>query len=838
MASVLPAMEAKFLSANSRLRAFHYAAALAPAVALLVVAVFVNRHSYDQNRILRIVDQAQLAAANVDLKLRQLLDLTSYCVTSPSLLDRVDLVSFEESCGRFATRIDAWVVIVETGETHRQILNTLIDAPDELPVYPRENERAPLLALEARSRSSGMPGVADVFTGYVRPEAIVTAGQHLRLGDGREAMLYVAISARSLSDQLAELSSPQRAHIWLVDPSQRVVARSTEIDRVVFAPVPRSLRDGLETGTAGAALGMAGLEGVEALWDVGYQPLEAVSGWTVVAVEPSELGLRLWAPLSLPSAITFAGLLLSGLLIWGIANHDQAARQIEAAREAEVEAKRHDQEKSRILASLAHDIRSPLISLIGSLETIGRGPSEPTSNMTTARSAAEALLQLVDDILELSFLGSPEMSLHSSFVDLRQLATALINQNLALADRKGLSLQINIDPELPPVVELDRRRIQRVLSNLITNALKYTEQGSVTLRIRVEGMAPGGVTLDLAVIDTGLGLNSEEIPHILREFGRLEREAERREAGSGLGLAIVQRILSAMGTSLIIESTPGQGSNFHFRLKLPVPSNLALTNSDQQLSGIEILYAEDEPVIRQVTIRRLEDAGARVLGAVDGEDAQQQLAKVSPDLLLIDLQMPGLDGAQLIRRLGEVAPDRDYPIFVLTSYISGSLAEEARAAGADAVFTKPVQVAALAAALRARLCSAEPSQLATSPVSEEVPLLDMQTFRDATGTRGHAYAIELVRRFKDSIHEDRAEFAAKVSAGEMQKASRLAHRCMGLCQVLGANTLAHRLLLLEQKAAAGLLADVMELASECDELADATLQQMYEALETELTYRP
>lgn len=814
----------------NRLRAFRRVAALVPAVALFVVALLVSRHTYYETRVERVTDHAQLVAASVDLRMRRLRDLTTFCATAPSLLERVDLQSVRENCGRYASQIGAWVVIVEIGETHRQILNTLFDTPADLPVYPRSDERPPLLALEAWSRGSGEAGIADVFNGIIRQEGIVSAGQYVRLADGRDAMLYVSARARTLSDQLAALAEPQGLVLVLVDASKRVVARSEGIDRMMFATAPEWLHGDIEAGRAGFALEVQGPQAVNGLWDVGYQPLEVAPGWMAVAVQPSQVGLQLWAPLSLPSAVTLAGFLVSGLLLWGISGSDLAARRIEAARRAEVEAKRQDQEKSRLLASFAHDIRSPLISLIGSLGMIGDGRNTATTEVPTALGAAESLLQLVDDILELSFLGSGEMSLHPSPVDIGQIATGLCDQNRAIADRKGLVLQLDLDKELPPVVELDRLRLQQVLSNLMTNAMKYTESGSVTLRVRIEEKGSGQVTLDMAVIDTGIGLAQDEIPKILREYGRLDREAEQREAGTGLGLAIVQRILLAMGTELKVESTPGLGSTFHFRLTVPVSNAAAPENVLRPLSGAVILYAEDEPVIRHVTIRRLEEAGAQVVAAVDGQDALHRLATVSPDLLLIDLQMPGLDGIELIGEVEKSSPDRAYPIFVLTSHISGPQAAEARAVGADALFTKPIQVAALAAALRARRGSMEPLILTAGPAEEQDPILDLETFHEATGYRDCAYAAELVARFEKSLSDDRAAFADRISAGDLPEASRLAHRCLGLCQVLGARALADNLLLIEQEAAAGHAGKVRVFASDCDELAEATLARMRAAL--------
>lgn len=805
-----------------RLGSIRYAAALVPAAALLVIAVLINADRYETDRARRVADHARLAAASVDLRLGALLELTSFCASSPALLERIDYESVAENCGRYASQIGAWVVIVETGQTHRQILNTRTDAPTVLPSYPRDNEHATLRALEERSRRSGEPGIAEVFTGIILPAGIVSAGQYLRLTDGRDAMLYVSVAAQSLSEQLADLAVEGGPIFGLIDPSHRIVARSVGIERAMFAEAPDWILGFMATGTAGASLGVPGPEVIGGTWDAGYQPLEIAPGWMAVAFQPTPAGGLLWAPLSVPSAITLLGFLLSGLLLWVMADRDRAERRV-------AEAERRNREKSRLLASFAHDIRSPLISLIGSLELTGEGREPPNGQVRSARESAEALLQLVDDILELSFLGSGELTLHPSPVDLRQLAGALSGQIRPLAARKGLELRLELDPGLPVTIEADRLRLQQVLSNLLTNAVKYSEKGSVTLRIRHEGSASGCATLDVAVIDTGIGLAPEDVPRILREFGRLEREAERRETGSGLGLAIVQRILHGMGTALEVESAPGHGSTFHFRLTLPIPTGQALVDETRPLSGISVLYAEDEPVIRQVTLRRLEEAGARVISAVDGEDALRQLANATPDLMLIDLQMPGLDGVGLIRRLQEAAPDRAYPIFVLTSHISGPQAAEARATGADAVFTKPVQVAALAAAFRARRGDTGQSSPRTgaTPDGADEPLLDPDTIQETISIMGPS----LVPEFEEKMRVELAALQAAIEAGDTTLSCEVAHRALGLCLVMGAISLASRLRHIEEAAIAGDTEIARALATGTGPILTLTLSKIRSALE-------
>jgi CheY-like chemotaxis protein/anti-sigma regulatory factor (Ser/Thr protein kinase) len=422
------------------------------------------------------------------------------------------------------------------------------------------------------------------------------------------------------------------------------------------------------------------------------------------------------------------------------------------------------------------------------------------------------------------------LSFHPTPVDLRQVATSVCDQIKRRADQKGLVVRVEFDPDIPPLVEADRLRLQQVLTNLLTNAVKYTERGVVTLQFRGEDRSSDHVTLDIAVLDTGIGLAQEDIPRILREFGRLDRPADRKEAGTGLGLAIVQRLLNAMGSMLKVESVPGQGSRFHFRLNLPILPADAWLNEAQQLADYMILYVEDEPVIRQLTAQRLQEAGAQVVSATDGEHALRLLTDVAPDLLLIDLQMPGLDGVGLIQQLHKSSPEIQYPIFVLTSHISGPKAADARAAGADAVFTKPIQVAALAAALRARhgnFGKSTPIAGGGHDIADE-PLLDMEVVQDISAFKDRNKALGLITQFEETMRADFGAMSAALDTKDMRETAKIAHRSQGLCLVIGAKRLAGRLKRIEVKAAdPASQAAMASLVSELDMILSFTSAELH-----------
>jgi len=219
--------------------------------------------------------------------------------------------------------------------------------------------------------------------------------------------------------------------------------------------------------------------------------------------------------------------------------------------------------------------------------------------------------------------------------------------------------------------------------------------------------------------------------------------------------------------------------------------------------------------------------------AVDGEDTLRHLGVVKPDVLLIDLQMPGLDGVGLIHRLREIAPDRPYPIFVLTSHISGPQAAEARAAGAEAVFTKPVQVTALAAAFQARRGDggrSPPLVRGTADGTVE-PLLDQVVFGELVAMMGAATVASLVTRFEDSIRTDLSGTAIRGEVDDPTRLRTAAHQSLGLCHIMGAPALAGQFIRIERAAAEADIRPIRSLLNEARVLLEATLKDMRAALQ-------
>lgn len=805
-----------------------------PAVMFAVAAGVLHTVEHRNERIAFMAEQARLSASAIDLRLERLLNLTRFCATSPTIVARMDPVIFRESCGRYAEMLGAWVVVVALGETHQQVINTRPDAPSVLPSYPRKDEHATLLDIETRSKASGQPEIADVFIGKIYTGGIVSAGQWLRLSDGREAMLYVSVPASSLSEQLAALAKGGETILALVDPSDRIVARSMGIERLMFSPAPSWFADELAAELPGASLGMPGPDGLGGTWDAGYHPLSASAGWMAVAVQPVLEGFSPWEVFSFENMLLLIGLASSGLLLGVQSYRSRTLEQLRASTQAQQEAEQRSQEKSRLLASFAHDVRSPLVSMIGSISLMEESKATSPSDLRTARTSAEALLQLVDDILELSFLGSGKLELHPSPVDLRLLISDMAEQASVRARQKGISVKIEVDPSVPPAVEVDRLRLQQVLGNLLSNAVKYTDKGGVTIRVLSSNEGDGVFDLTFAVADTGVGIAEHEKSQVFREFGRLDRPIERREAGTGLGLAICQRILSAMGSDLHLESTVGKGSVFSFRLSVRAQDAQSLVLDAKPLSGFTILYAEDEPIIRKVTARQLSDAGARVIEAEDGAEALETLRTVSPDLLLVDIQMPGMDGVATIQRLQVLLPQTDFPIFVLTSHISGPKVAEARAAGADEVFTKPVQILPLAAALTARRGDRgkHTPDMGRDVKTRAEELVELDRLRLLVTSNRRTFLESHLPDFEVQMRDDLALLSKHITEGDLPAVQAVSHRCLGICLVLGATALAKQLRQIEDEAQVGDQADVVELGEGLQDLLEETVSAMRRVAET------
>jgi signal transduction histidine kinase/CheY-like chemotaxis protein len=413
----------------------------------------------------------------------------------------------------------------------------------------------------------------------------------------------------------------------------------------------------------------------------------------------------------------------SEAVLTGLRHNVQADALNQELRLARDRAEAAAQARAHFLAVMSHEIRTPLNGVLGTLDLLVRSPLQlPQQRLVqVARSSGQGLLQVLNDALDHAQLEAGELRLAPGPVAPRQLVAECQALFAATAQARGLRWQAVVDPDVPDWVETDAQRLRQVLLNLLGNALKFTEQGGVGLRVSVAAGAPPGLRFE--VDDTGPGIAAEELPRLFQSFTQLQSGPTRRHGGTGLGLAISQRLVQALGGDIGVRSQPGVGSCFHFHLPAapvapplraapPPAAEPPAAFSTPPVAGVAdetvpllrgtVLVAEDNEVNRLITAGMLEALGLHVVEAADGEQAWQRLQAGGIDLALVDMQMPVLDGAGLARRWRAFEAEHGrarLPLLALTANASVADQQTAQAAGMDLHLAKPCAMTVLTQAL-------------------------------------------------------------------------------------------------------------------------------------------
>ena len=359
--------------------------------------------------------------------------------------------------------------------------------------------------------------------------------------------------------------------------------------------------------------------------------------------------------------------------------------------------------KSQFLATMSHEIRTPMNGVLGSLDLLRRSKLDVDQRrlVRTAASSGASLMTILNDVLDHSKIEAGKLSLQTAPVSLHALAVSVVALFRANALSKGLSLTIEIEPTVADWVDCDAQRLKQVLLNLVGNAIKFTERGSVGLQLGSECAEIGRVGVSFAVIDTGIGMEPLAVAGLFQPFHQIEGSRSTRRGGTGLGLAISQRIIEAMGGRIEVTSQPDHGSKFHFVLTFepdespvhaaPIDSLHGALDHDMLLNG-QVLVVEDNDVNRMIAREVLRSLGLRVVEAVDGKQALEQLAVHAVDLVLMDCHMPVMDGyettVEIRRREARLGLPR-LPVLALTADAFEEDAQRSRQAGMDAHLAKP-----------------------------------------------------------------------------------------------------------------------------------------------------
>ncbi len=371
-------------------------------------------------------------------------------------------------------------------------------------------------------------------------------------------------------------------------------------------------------------------------------------------------------------------------------------------------AEQANQAKSAFLANLSHELRTPLAGVIGLADMLYDQPlaASVQEQVATLRERSRSLLQLIDDILDFSQAEAGRIALELRPFSPASLAREVLDLLATEAGRKGLALELGLDAALPAALVGDPARLRQVLLNLLGNAVKFTTSGSVTLRVGPGEASGEAYTSRWTVEDTGPGIPAEYCERVFEPFFQVDSSTSRAHGGTGLGLAICQRMVAAMGGTLHLESTPGHGSRFAVELALARFDDAETPHRDGQpvagRRGARLLLAEDNELNQLVTLYQLEALGYSARAVSNGREALAALAQEAFDLVLMDCQMPEVDGYEATRRLRETYGSR-LPVVAITAHTRRADRERCFAAGMNDFLSKPFEVAELAAIIARHL---------------------------------------------------------------------------------------------------------------------------------------
>ena len=553
-------------------------------------------------------------------------------------------------------------------------------------------------------------------------------------------------------------------------------------------------------------------------------PFEA--DWHFVSVHDAteafgSLRRMLWATI----ASVIATVLIIGLILGISRRRSVIAEKAVAANEA----------KSSFLSNMSHEIRTPINAMLGMNEMILRESRDAKilEYSEGIKMAGHTLLGLVNNVLDFSRIESGKLEIIRSNYDLSSVLNDLVSLIAPMADQKGLELKLDFDSGIPKFLCGDEVRLKQVIANILTNAVKYTNNGSIVFGVGYERDAQedDSIILKVSVRDTGIGIKEEDIGQLFSEFERIEERRNRNIEGTGLGMNITLRLLEMMGSTLKVDSVYGSGSVFSFELKQKVVKEDKLGDFQTEYrkaleeSAVykerfaapeaEILIVDDNPMNHVVFKGLLKQTEIKIQTADSGAEGLEYASAHKFDILFFDHMMPGMDGIETLEKLREMkdGPNILTPVICLTANAISGAREKYLAAGFDDYLTKPIDPEELENLIikylpvekiekREETGTEESADISGTGLPEELRALEGQDVIDVrAGLENSKYIdsyLQLIRLFYLSYEERTEELARYCEEGDVKNYTIRVHGLKSSARIIGANDLGEKALLLEE----------------------------------------